>query len=571
MSQPLDDARVAPSKTAREENFPVGSWLIPADLRPTVALFYSVVRAADDVADSPSLSPDQKIARLEAFDAALTGESPVAPGCEAAAELRTDLSHRGVSVEHARNLLRAFKQDATKLRYRDWEDLLGYCRLSADPVGRFLLDLHGEGDMGHAASDALCTALQIINHLQDCKADYENLDRVYLPLDFFAVAGAEVEALAAPAASEALRGVLDRTLDGVDELVATARSLAAQIRRPGMRREAAVIVTLAERLARELRRRDPLAERVELTTAEKLWCAVRGIARTVFEGRIPKPLEQWTADLARDRVRRAGTSFYWAMRLLPREKREAMFAIYAFCREVDDIADGHGAAEAKRAALAAWRDEIAALYDGQPSRMITRALVAPVASFGLRREHFEEIISGVEMDADGVMLAPRMDELELYCSRVAGAVGLLSVRVFGCADRRADSVALSVGHALQLTNILRDVGEDAAVGRLYLPRELLDAAGIGGHDPRVVVGHGDLHKACAALAEIAKGRFAEARASLVDMAPDDRAALRPAVIMMAVYSRLLDRLVGIGWRRLHPPVNLPRAEKMWIALRHGML
>ncbi len=568
MNPPLV-GRVAPSKSARQENFPVGSWLIPAALRPTVALFYAVVRAADDIADSPGLAPDEKLAGLEAFDAALRGEAPVQPGCEAAARLRADLSDKGVTVEHARNLLRAFKQDVTKLRYRDWEDLLGYCRLSADPVGRFLLDLHGEGSDGHAASDALCTALQIINHLQDCQADHRNLDRVYLPLDFFATAGATVEALAAPAASEALRRVLDRTLNGVDELLAEARPLPALTRRPGMRREAAVIVALAERLALELRRRDPLAERVELGLPGKLRCAVRGIARTMGSG--ARARDESAVAFARDKVRRSGTSFYWAMRILPRVKREAMFAIYAFCREVDDIADERGDAEAKQTALAAWRDQIAALYDGRPGRTITRALAAPVAEFRLRREDFEEILRGVEMDARGEMRAPSLERLELYCSRVAGAVGLLSVRVFGCADPRADSVALSVGHALQLTNILRDVAEDAALGRLYLPRELLDAAAITGRDPQAVARHPNLPKACAALAEIARRRFAEARTSLADMTPRDRASLRPAVIMLAVYSRLLDRLIGGGWRRLDPPVRLPRAEKMWIALRHGVL
>ena len=238
---------VAPSQTAAGENFPVGSWLLPSKLRSYVAQFYGVVRAADDIADSATLAPDDKIAGLDAFDAALRGETPVAAGCAAAARLGSALADIDVSVEHARELVKAFKQDARKHRYDDWDDLLGYCRLSANPVGRFLLDLHGEGDAGHAASDALCTALQIINHLQDCKDDYENLDRVYLPLDHFAAAGVEVEALSAPAAGPALRRVLDATLDGVDALIAEAQPLAGAIRRPGMRREAAVSVAMKNR------------------------------------------------------------------------------------------------------------------------------------------------------------------------------------------------------------------------------------------------------------------------------------------------------------------------------------
>ncbi len=576
MSRPTA-GRAAPSKSAKDENFPVGSWLIPADLRPHVALFYRVVRAADDIADDPGLTPEQKIAGLERFDAVLRGETPVPPEFAAAARLRAALSSIGVPIEHARNLLKAFKQDAIKPRYRDWEDLLGYCRLSADPVGRFLLDLHGEDDQGHVASDALCAALQIINHLQDCQADYGDLDRVYLPLDFFKAAGASVEELAAPAASPALRRVLDRTLDGVDGLVARARPLASQIRRPGMRREASVIVALAEQLARELRLRDPLAERVELTRCQKIGCVLRGVVRAAWERPAAGPGDtaQAAAAFARARVRGSGTSFYWAMRLLSREKREAMFAIYAFCREVDDIADGPASAAAKSAALAAWHDGIAALYDDRshdlPRGMIACALAGPIVRFGLRRDDFIAIIRGVEMDGRGAMRAPPMEELDLYCSRVAGAVGLLSVRVFGCADPRADRFALAVGHALQLTNILRDVAEDAALGRLYLPREVLEGAGIRERDPEVVVAHPALPRACAALAEVARRRFDEAWTTLADMTPRDKAALRPAVIMMAVYGRLLDRLVGGGWRRLDLPVRLPGAEKMWLALRHGVL
>ena len=307
-----------------------------------------------------------------------------------------------------------------------------------------------------------------------------------------------------------------------------------------------------------------------MTLFDKLGCTIRGIARALFE-RPAADAALAAAAFVRVRVRSSGTSFYWAMRLLPREKREAMFAVYAFCREVDDIADGPGSDAARSESLTAWHKEIEALYDGRPQGMIARALVGPVARFGLRRNDFIEIIRGVEMDARGTMRVPAMNELELYCSRVAGAVGLLSVRVFGCDDPRADEFALAVGHALQLTNILRDVAEDAAVGRVYLPRETLEAAGIYTRDPEAVLVHPALPRACAELGRVARRRFDEARSILATMATVNRRALRPAIIMMVVYSRLLDRLVRGGWHRLDPPVSLPRAEKMWIALRHGVL
>jgi hydroxysqualene synthase len=272
-------------KGASDENFQVGSWLLPARLRPHVAAFYAFVRAADDIADNPDLAPDDKVARLHRFEAALTGSATLAATLPKAAALRASLAATGVSPRHALDLLAAFKRDATKVRYRDWADLLGYCALSASPVGRFLLDLHGEANELYRFSDPLCDALQVLNHLQDCQADYRALDRVYLPLDLFAAAGIGVEALDQPAASPALRQVLDRTLDGVDDLLTTAGDLPRALRSRRLAAESAVILEMAKRLARELRARDPLAGRVELTRARFLQCGVWGLGHLLWERR----------------------------------------------------------------------------------------------------------------------------------------------------------------------------------------------------------------------------------------------------------------------------------------------
>jgi hydroxysqualene synthase len=272
-------------KGASDENFQVGSWLLPARLRPHVAAFYAFVRAADDIADNPDLAPDDKVARLHRFEAALTGSATLAASLPKAAALRASLAATGVSPRHALDLLAAFKCDATKLRYRDWADLLGYCALSASPVGRFLLDLHGEANELYRFSDPLCDALQVLNHLQDCQADYRALDRVYLPLDLFAAAGIGVEALDQPAASPALRQVLDRTLDGVDDLLTTAGDLPRALRSRRLAAESAVILEMARRLARELRARDPLAGRVELTRARFLQCGVWGLGHLLWDRR----------------------------------------------------------------------------------------------------------------------------------------------------------------------------------------------------------------------------------------------------------------------------------------------
>jgi squalene synthase HpnC len=268
-------------KGARDENFPVGSWLLPAPLRPHVAAFYAFVRAADDIADNPDLSAAEKIARLARFEAALSGPPAPAADLPKAQALRKSLAATGVSPRHARDLLAAFKRDATQLRYRDWPDLLSYCALSASPVGRYLLDLHGEASELYRFSDPLCDALQLLNHLQDCGDDYRALDRVYLPLDSFAAAGIGIEALDRPATSPALRQVLDRVLDGVDAMLAVADELPRALHSRRLAAESAVILAIARRLAGELRRRDPLAGRVELSRIRFLVCGLTGIGQVI--------------------------------------------------------------------------------------------------------------------------------------------------------------------------------------------------------------------------------------------------------------------------------------------------
>ena len=262
-------------KDRGDENFPVGSWLIRRDLRVHVHAFYRFARNADDIADSPVLAADDKLRRLDRMAAVLDGAP--ADDSPAAAAMRASLAVTGVTAQHCHDVLHAFRQDAVKLRYRDWDDLMEYCRYSAAPVGRQLLDLHGESRDTWTPSDALCAALQVLNHLQDCADDYRNLDRVYLPLDDMAAAGCTLAAITAPAASPGLRQVLDRLLDRTEGLIATARDLPPRVRAAGLRRESAAIVALAGRLARRLRRGDPLAGRVKLTKRDFAAALLSGI------------------------------------------------------------------------------------------------------------------------------------------------------------------------------------------------------------------------------------------------------------------------------------------------------
>ena len=259
------------------ENFPVGSFLIRRDLRVHVHAFYRFARNADDVADNPALTADDKIARLDRMAAILDGASGL--DSPAAAVMRQSLLETGMTAQHCHDVLHAFRLDAVKLRYRDWDDLMEYCRYSASPVGRQLLDLHGERRTTWPASDALCSALQVLNHLQDCADDYRQLDRVYLPLEDFAAEGIGVEALTAGVASPGLRAVLDRLLGRTAELVDQACGLPPLVNSRGLRWESAVIVALAERLLRRLRHGDPVATRVALSKSDFLAAFAIGVSR----------------------------------------------------------------------------------------------------------------------------------------------------------------------------------------------------------------------------------------------------------------------------------------------------
>jgi squalene synthase HpnC len=249
-------------KGRQDENFPVGSWLIRPDLRAHVHAFYRFARIGDDIADNPALAPDDKVARLKHMADVLEG----APGDDAPAALamRASLAETGLAAVHCLDLLRAFTLDATKRRYTDWDDLVEYCRYSAMPVGRQVLELHGESRATWRSNDALCAALQVLNHLQDCVDDHRQLDRVYLPEQILAAHGASIGDLERPRATPGLRKALDELLDRTDALIETATDLPRTVVDWRLRAETATIVALARRLSGRLRRGDPVAGRVKL-------------------------------------------------------------------------------------------------------------------------------------------------------------------------------------------------------------------------------------------------------------------------------------------------------------------
>jgi hydroxysqualene synthase len=249
-------------KGHRDENFPVASHLIAARHRAPILAFYEFVRVADDIADHPELAPERKLALLDRLEATLLGQ------CEDDPEgvtLRGVLAERGLAPRHAQDLIAAFRLDVNKLRYRDWDELIHYCSLSAMPVGRYVLDVHGESRATWAASDAICAALQINNHLQDCRSDFLTLDRVYVPLDALTTFGTSVEAIGAREASPQLRACLRHLADRTAALLRDGAGLPDQVRDLRLSLEISVIYTLAERIVQMLMLRDPLSEPVHLS------------------------------------------------------------------------------------------------------------------------------------------------------------------------------------------------------------------------------------------------------------------------------------------------------------------
>jgi squalene synthase HpnC len=525
-----------PTKDADGENFPVGSWLLPKALRRHVAAYYRFARTADDIADSPSLSREEKLAGLAAMGAALDrgGDDRVDP-------IRASVAETGIGLAECRDLLVAFNRDAQNQSCDRWDDLIDYCRHSAHPVGRYLLLIHGEDPGTLVPGDALCAAFQILNHLQDCGDDWRNLGRIYVPRRWIAAAGGEARFFD-PAAADLRRPVLDRCLDGTDRLIETACLLPGLLKSRGLKAEVSVMLSLVKALAERLRHGDPIRSRVKLTRGDFTRALLPGLK--ALAGGTPKPTPD--QEIVSAAVARAGSSFTKGMQILPAERRRAMYALYGFCRAVDDIADAPAPIEDKRAELHAWSVELDRIYQGQGSFALGRELVDAVRRYDLPRDEFDLILEGMMIDAAPAVRIADRTALSDYARRVAGAVGVLSCRIFGAPGEETKAFAIYLGETLQLTNILRDVDEDAAIDRLYLPLAMIQAAGIStDQDIKAIVADPRIVGICETIAAEVTERYG----LVTDMIP--RAywrQLRSARIMQMAYGLVFRKLSARGWR-----------------------
>lgn len=533
----IETAPGAPNRDHDTENFPTASLILAKPVRAKVMAFYRFVRMADDIADSAELASDEKLRRLDAMGAALADPGTDFPE---AARMHT----LGVGTEEAALMLEAFRQDSVQARYQDWAALEHYCARSANPVGRMLLRLHGvASDAAHAASDGLCTALQILNHLQDLVDDRAKLGRVYMPQGWMALAGGE-DAFFDPA-NPRRRDILDAALDRVEEELDRAQNLPVLVGASWrLAWQSAMTIALARRLLGKLRAADPVLGRVALGRAD--------FARAALAGPLGLPAD---APLVAARVARAGSSFARGMKALRGERRRALWGVYAFCRAVDDIADGAMPEEEKRRFLADWRGKLA-----RPDCVLSRELAFARDAFGVPTAECEAMIAGMETDAADRLRLPDEAALDLYCRQVAGSVGAMAVRIFGAPE--AEAWGLRLGHTFQLTNILRDVDEDALRDRVYIPLSLLREAGIEDGPAAQIVAAPGFAAICARLAEQARQGFARAQA---EMPQYDASALLPAKVMMWGYERLFQRLLARGWSGPRPRPRLTGGEKLRMA------
>jgi 15-cis-phytoene synthase len=554
------------------ENFPVASYLVPRAQRNALAAIYAFARQADDVADEPG-----REGRAEALAAWRRKLGECYAGQAQGAvwiALRDSVQRFQLSRGHFDHLITAFESDVGKNRHADFQSLLDYCRNSANPVGRLVLELFGHREPElHELSDRICTALQLTNFWQDVRGDFAR-GRVYLPLEDLRRCEYTLEDLRAQCADERWKRLMSLQVSRARELFEQGKSLLENVR-PELRRQLRLtwlggmaILARIEAAGYDVFRRRPSLSRSDFV-------------RLYFKAR--SPLEPALAPAANGaaarRVRRLttarATNFYYAFVFLPREKRRAIEAVYAFARRGDDLADGNLNRQQRAREFERYRADLESCYAAGSSGGAAvlsadpalAALARAVGRFQIPRRYFDDLIQGFEMDAQmdsGQARFETFDDLRRYCYHVAGAIGLMSIEIFGYRNPRTREYARSLGTALQLVNILRDLESDARRRRIYLPREDLDRFGV---TPEAIFAKrydDSLVRLMEFEAARARDYFERAQREL---APEDRRAMRAAETMAAIYARLLERIRARRYNVFGERVRLSRPLKFWIALR----
>jgi squalene synthase HpnC len=451
---------------AHYENFPVASFLLPRRLRPAVLAIYRFARTADDLADEGDASPVDRLGALDAFDRALDAIVAGQPASTPLfAELAAAIDRHSLSTQPFRDLLSAFRQDVNSTRYAVYADLLDYCRGQPIRLAGYVLQLHGVAAGVHLAwSDAICTALQLINFWQDVALDWRK-NRIYLPREDLVRFGVDEAQIGEGRCDDAWRSLMAFETARARMLLESGRPPRSCIGLGGKGWSFAACSPAVTRIPR--RHRCHAGRRLSPSAAARpRRLGDHRVARRVSAAPSSACTQHYMTpdEYCRQKAAQSGSSFYYSFLFLPPDRRRAITALYAFCREVDDVVDDVIDPDVARTKLAWWRQEIAAAFAGNAQHPVAQALQPVIAQFELSQEQLQTVIDGMAMDLERNRYLDFTD-LERYCHRVAGVVGQMSAQIFGSTDPATPGYAHDLGIAFQLTNIIRDVGEDARRGR----------------------------------------------------------------------------------------------------------
>jgi len=548
----------------KAENFPVASFLLPKKARRSIEALYRFARNADEISDNFKVLNNVRKQRLVDIHFSLLMNQQVSLP-EWAKEYYMHCVTGKMNLKHGIALIEAFIQDTEKKRYTSWAETLEYCQKSAATIGRSFLEACGEFYVNTVFADNICIVLQLINHLQDLKTDMVMDNRLYF--DIFAPLEKDINQ--AEESANITKAKL-KVIEKLKAMLAPCVAILPQIRSLRIRAEIATIYFICEKFLEKLAHEDILKHRVELSAKEKKMCMVKGVKAAFLN----------PASVANNSsiALRSGSSFIKPLLKLPEEKRKALLCVYSFCRVVDDIADS-GVNGNEWLILASlkidfWKEEIEKIYSQNtleyPSSPLSKELALYVAQYNIPKTHFMGVISGQEMDMKGFMLKPDESFLDLYCYRVASCVGLISINIFGYAERNREKVeefAINLGKGLQYINIIRDVAEDAARGRIYLPGELLmrndydvSIEELAKNSLRKEEGK---IKILSHMAATAKKFMEIAEQALPE---DERANMRTAIMMKNIYKRYLDKMVRRNFIFEKKDIKLNFFEKLKILM-----
>lgn len=548
------------------ENFPITLWFLPRPWRKAIRVIYAFARQADDIADEGRVAPIQRLAELHFFENQLDfikkrEKSHLrGPLFLALAQI---VEENQLPINLFSDLLSAFRQDVQKSDYATQAELMDYCRRSANPIGRLLLHIVKEAHPSHCtASDALCTALQLLNFWQDLVDDLRDRKRCYLPkteLDKFGICPeAILNGTVDPGHYKAL---IQSQLEIIQSQLTQAQALTQNLKGIfGF--QIRMVYVCAQRVLNLLWHRNDYLSRPKLTFFDWIFIFLKTL-RLSFQSffRSASTVSGCAQHYCQEKVAKSGSSFYYSFLFLPKPQYEAIVSIYAFCREVDDIVDDCQELSVAEAKLGWWQDEIEALYQQKPTHPITQALLPQIEIYQLPKSLFLEVLNGMWMDLHYQGYAT-VEDLKLYAHCVASAVGLLVTPIFGYQNLNTLSFAKNLGLALQWINIIRDVGEDSARGRLYLPEEDLLKFDLRPADFFNKKDSPAIRDCLRFQAQRARQFYQTALSAL---APEDRQTQSPALIMAAIYFTLLDEIEKTNFDVLNQRISLTPLRKLWIA------